>query len=69
MHTQDAARLAPLYPRWHDFRRIRVILDPGGLFLNDYLRRLFDADGTVPSDTAYPHMIVVAQDDESHNLV
>jgi hypothetical protein len=69
MHTQDAARLAPLYPRWHDFRRIRVILDPRGLFLNDYLRRLFDADGPVPSDTAYPHMIVVAQDDESHNLV
>ena len=52
MHSQDAARLATLYPRWHDFRRIRATLDPHGLFLNDYLRQLFDADGPVPSDTA-----------------
>jgi len=68
MHTQDAARLAALYPRWHDFRRIRATLDPQGLFLNDYLRRLFDADAPVPSDAANPHVVVVAQDDESHNL-
>ena len=44
IHTQDAASLASLYPRWHDFQRIRATLDPQGLFLNDYLRRLFDAD-------------------------
>ena len=69
MHTLDAARLATLYPHWHDFRRIRATLDPQGLFLNDYLRRLFDADGPVPSDTAHPHMEVVVQNDESHNLV
>jgi FAD-linked oxidoreductase len=69
MHTLDAARLATLYPHWHDFRRIRATLDPRGLFLNDYLRRLFDADGPVPSDTAHPQLIGAAQDDESHNLV
>ena len=69
MHTLDAARLATLYPHWHDFRRIRATLDPQDLFLNDYLRRLFDADGPVPSDTAHPHMGVVVQNDESHNLV
>ena len=60
MHTLDAARLAALYPHWHDFRRIRATLDPRGLFLNDYLRRLFDADGPVPSDTAHPQMEVAA---------
>ncbi len=42
MHTQTAESLAALYPRWHDFRRIRAALDPQGIFLNDYLRRLFD---------------------------
>ncbi len=68
MHTQDAVRLATLYPHWHDFRRIRATLDPQGLFLNDYLRRLFDADGPVLPDTANPQMVVVAQDSESHNL-
>lgn len=42
MHTQTAETLAALYPRWHDFRRIRAALDPQGIFLNDYLRCLFD---------------------------
>jgi FAD-linked oxidoreductase len=56
MHFQDAVRLATLYPRWHDFRRIRATLDPQGLFLNDYLSRLFDAGRPVPSDTADPHV-------------
>ena len=69
IHTLDAARLAALYPHWHDFRRIRASLDPRGLFLNDYLRRLFDADGSVPSDATHPHMEVVVQNDESYNLV
>ncbi len=50
IHTLDAARLATLYPRWHDFRRIRAALDPQGLFLNDYLRRLLDADGDLRGD-------------------
>ncbi|HEX6779786.1 MAG TPA: D-arabinono-1,4-lactone oxidase, partial [Ktedonobacterales bacterium] len=50
MHTRTAEELAGLYPHWHDFRRIRAALDPQGLFLNDYLRRLFDADAPVSSD-------------------
>ncbi len=49
MHTQTAKSLAALYPRWHDFRRVRASLDPQGIFLNDYLRQLFDADGPLPS--------------------
>ena len=41
LHTQDASTLATLYPRWQDFQRIRATLDPQGLFLNTYLRKLF----------------------------
>jgi FAD-linked oxidoreductase len=44
MHTRSAAELGELYPRWQDFRRIRAELDPRGMFLNDYLRGLFDVD-------------------------
>ncbi|HKV83555.1 MAG TPA: D-arabinono-1,4-lactone oxidase, partial [Ktedonobacterales bacterium] len=47
MHTRTAAELAALYPHWEDFRRVRAALDPNGLFLNDYLRRLFAADEPV----------------------
>ena len=47
MHTLDAATLATRYPRWDDFRRVRAALDPDGVFLNDYLRRLLDADTPV----------------------
>ncbi len=49
MHTQTAHSLEKLYPRWHDFRRIRASLDPKGIFLNSYLRTLFDANGSIPS--------------------
>ncbi len=49
MHTQTAQSLAKLYPRWHDFRRVRSSLDPKGIFLNEYLTALFDANGVVPS--------------------
>ncbi len=52
MHTLDAATLATRYPRWNDFRRVRAALDPRGLFLNDYLRRLLDADTPVPTEPA-----------------
>ncbi|HEX8036570.1 MAG TPA: D-arabinono-1,4-lactone oxidase, partial [Ktedonobacterales bacterium] len=51
MHTRTASELAALYPRWHHFRRVRAELDPEGVFLNDYLRQLFDADTPVTSDT------------------
>jgi FAD-linked oxidoreductase len=48
MHTRTAEELAQLYPHWHDFRRVRATLDPHGIFLNEYLRKLFDADGPMP---------------------
>jgi FAD/FMN-containing dehydrogenase len=40
IHTAGAARLAALYPCWERFRALRDRLDPGGLFLNPYLREL-----------------------------
>ncbi|GHO95279.1 FAD-binding oxidoreductase [Reticulibacter mediterranei] len=49
LHTQDAYSLTELYPRWHDFRRVRARLDPQGVFLNDYLRLLFETDAPVPA--------------------
>ena len=49
MHTQTAHSLEKLYPRWHDFRRVRDSLDPKGIFLNTYLKTLFDADSPIPS--------------------
>lgn len=36
-HTQEAASLAQLYPRFADFVDLREELDPDGLFLNPYL--------------------------------
>jgi FAD/FMN-containing dehydrogenase len=41
LHSLDAADLAALYPALDRFRAVRQRFDPGGLFLNDYLRRLF----------------------------
>ena len=49
LHTLDAATLASRYPHWDDFRRVRAALDPQGIFLNDYLRRLLGADTPVPA--------------------
>lgn len=51
IHTQSATSLAQLYPRWHDFQRIRTALDPQGVFLNDYLRRLFMAEEPFQTST------------------
>lgn len=42
VHSLGGAELAPLYPRWDDFRRVRRELDPAGRFLNSYLRALFE---------------------------
>lgn len=39
LHSLDARRLAPLYPRWDDFQRVRLRLDPKGRMLNEHLRR------------------------------
>jgi FAD/FMN-containing dehydrogenase len=44
MHTRTAAELATLYPKWEDFHRIRRSLDTDGLFLNDYLRSIFEPE-------------------------
>lgn len=39
LHTLEARRLAPLYPRhWQDYRDVRQALDPGGKLLNAHLR-------------------------------
>src|SRR5579863_6731212 len=42
LHTCTAGELAALYPHWENFRRIRNDLDTQGIFLNEYLRELFD---------------------------
>jgi FAD/FMN-containing dehydrogenase len=42
MHSLSARELAPLYPRWEEFQRLRRQLDPNGLFRNAFTRRLFD---------------------------
>ena len=52
MHTRSAGELAALYPCWQDFRRIRAELDPQGMFLNSYLRELFDFVTSLSSHTA-----------------
>lgn len=40
LHTLTARELAPLYPHWDDFQRVRERLDPQGRMLNDHLRRV-----------------------------
>lgn len=40
MHTQEAADLSEQYPKLDDFRMLREELDPEGVFLNPYLRRV-----------------------------
>ncbi len=41
LHSLDAGRLRPLYPRFDEFRRIRAEVDPVGRFGNAYLTRVF----------------------------
>ncbi len=55
LHTLTAAALATRYPRWRDFLRVRAALDPQGVFLNDYLRRLFGIDEMPAADGAAGH--------------
>lgn len=47
LHSLDATTLQTRYPRWNDFQRVRTTLDPRGVFLNDYLRRLFGVNDSV----------------------
>jgi FAD-linked oxidoreductase len=39
-HYQTAATLADRYPGWARFQAVRARLDPGGVFTNDYVRRV-----------------------------
>jgi L-gulono-1,4-lactone dehydrogenase len=39
-HFQTAETLAPRYPRWADFQRLRAELDPTGVFANEYVERV-----------------------------
>lgn len=41
MHYQTAESLATRYPKWEAFHTLRKGLDPQGIFLNDYLKRMF----------------------------
>jgi FAD/FMN-containing dehydrogenase len=41
-HYRTARDLRPLYPKWDRFQEIRRSMDPGGVFLNDHLRSLFE---------------------------
>jgi FAD/FMN-containing dehydrogenase len=41
-HNLTAEELARIYPAWDTFQRVRADLDPDSVFLNDYLRDLFD---------------------------
>jgi xylitol oxidase len=38
--TAGAGTIAPLYPRMADFRDLRDRLDPTGVFVNDWMRRV-----------------------------
>jgi FAD-linked oxidoreductase len=40
LHFQTADTLAPRYPEWDAFQRLRARLDPEGRFSNDYLERV-----------------------------
>ena len=44
LHSLDAARLAPLYPHWTDFQKVRRSLDPRGRLVNTHLARIFAAE-------------------------
>ncbi len=41
LHSLDAARLRPLYPRFDEFRRVRAEVDPETRFGNSHLTRVF----------------------------
>ncbi|MEM6380229.1 MAG: D-arabinono-1,4-lactone oxidase [Bacteroidota bacterium] len=43
MHTLGNRALIERYPQWSNFQTIRQQQDPQGLFLNDYLMKLFTA--------------------------
>ncbi len=44
-HYQSAATLRARYPQWDRFQAVRARLDPGGVFANDYTRRVLGPVG------------------------
>lgn len=40
-HYRSSVDLSELYPKWGEFQELRKELDPDGVFMNDYLRRVF----------------------------
>ena len=42
IHYRSSSELRDMYPRWEEFQAIRRSVDPGGIFMNDYLRRVFE---------------------------
>jgi L-gulono-1,4-lactone dehydrogenase len=51
LHSLDAGRLGPLYPRLGDFLRVRAEADPEGRFGNSYLSRVFGPAGSSITDS------------------
>jgi L-gulono-1,4-lactone dehydrogenase len=51
-HTATAEVLAPRYPEWATFQRVRAQLDPGGLFSNDYVDRVLGRSATATDAAA-----------------
>ena len=41
MNWAAAKDLRPVYPKFDDFKELREKLDPKGIFVNNYLRRIF----------------------------
>jgi len=42
MHSQTAEELSKLYPMWDRFQKLRLELDPQGIFMSPYLQSLFN---------------------------
>jgi len=40
LHSLGHSELRELYPMWDEFKRVRVQLDPKGVFLNPYLAKV-----------------------------
>ena len=40
-HSLNKQELEQLYPKWNDFSEVRKRFDPQGVFLNDYLEKIF----------------------------
>lgn len=41
MHTLENEYFAKVYPKWEDFKTLRQRLDPNGVFLSPYMKRIF----------------------------